>query len=113
MRIKRDIGTHEWCKLHYLRLIRREMEGAVPKVMVELPTLGLPGRTWRPAVEEVVALLRVSAAIISAPGLCRTSSWTSWDAASHQSSRREPLMIGSVALPNVYGCYCGPVVAED
>ena len=45
-----------------------------------------------------MALLRVSAAIISAPGLCRTSSWTSWDAASHQSSRREPLMIGSVAL---------------
>ena len=46
-----------------------------------------------------MALLRVSAAIMSAPGLCRTSSWTSWDAASHQSSRREPLMIGSVALP--------------
>ena len=46
-----------------------------------------------------MALLRVLAAIMSAPGLCRTSSWTSWDAASHQSSQREPLMIGSVALP--------------
>ena len=48
-----------------------------------------------------MALLNVSAAIISAPGLCRTSSWTPCDAASHQSSRREPLMIGSVALPEL------------
>ena len=48
-----------------------------------------------------MALLRVSAAIMSAPGLCRTSSWTSWDVASHQSSRREPLMIGSEALPEL------------
>ena len=48
-----------------------------------------------------MALLSVSAAIISAPGLCRTSSWKSWDAASHQSSRREPLMIESVALPEL------------
>ena len=53
-------------------------------------------------MEEEVALLSVSAVIISVPGLCRTSSWTSCDAASNQSSRREPLMSGSVALPGLF-----------
>ena len=48
-----------------------------------------------------MALLSVSAMIISAPGLCFTSSWTLCDAASHQSSCREALMIGSVALPEL------------
>ena len=44
------------------------------------------------AVEETAALLSVSAAIISAPGLCLTSSWTSCAEVIHQSSRSEPLM---------------------
>ena len=33
--------------------------------------------------------------------LCLTSSWTSCAAAIHQSSRRDPLMMGSVALPEL------------
>ena len=53
------------------------------------------------AVEEMAARLRVSAANISAPGLCLTSNWTSCAAAIHQSSRRDPLMMGSVALPEL------------
>ena len=39
-------------------------------------------------------LLRLSAASISAPGLCLTSSWTSLVVASHKSSLRQPLMMG-------------------
>ena len=55
----------------------------------------------RAVAAERAALLRVLAASISAPGLCLTSSWTSCVAAIHQSSRREPLMTGSVALPEL------------
>ena len=53
------------------------------------------------AAEEMAALLRVSAANISAPGLCLTSSWMSCAEAIHHNSRRDPLMIGSVALPEL------------
>ena len=53
----------------------------------------------RAAASERAALLSVSAASISAPGLCLTSRWTSWVAAIHQSSRSDPLMLGSGALP--------------
>ena len=57
----------------------------------------------RAAEDEIAALLRVSAANISAPGLCLTSSWTSCEAAIHQSSRNDPLMTGSIALPQFMG----------
>ena len=55
----------------------------------------------RAAAEEIAALLCVSAASISAPGLCLTLSWMLLVAAGHQSSRREPLMMGSMALPEL------------
>ena len=53
------------------------------------------------AAEEMAAVLSVSAAIISAPGLCLTLNWTLCREAIHQSSRIDPLMIGSVALPEL------------
>ena len=53
------------------------------------------------AVEEMAALLSVSATNISASGLCLTSSWTSCAEAIHQSSRSDPLMRGSAALPEL------------
>ena len=53
------------------------------------------------AVEEIAARLSVSAASISAPGLCLTLSWTSFAAAVHHSSQRDPLMMGSIALPEL------------
>ena len=55
----------------------------------------------RAAAEEMAALLRVLAASILAPGLCLTSSWTSCVAAIHQSSPSDPLMTGSMALPEL------------
>ena len=55
----------------------------------------------RAAAEEMAALLRVLAANILAPGLCLTSSWMSCEAAIHQRSRSDPLMTGSVALPEL------------
>ena len=56
----------------------------------------------RAAAEEMAALLRVLAASISAHGLCLPSSWMSCEAAIHQSSRSDPLMTGSMALPELW-----------